>query len=229
MNNLKKDYVEIIYNQTSKPFSLYPDMLTKFISKKFEFSASQKLLEIGCGRGEFANGFKNLGLDVYCIDQSTIAKRYFPDLNIQQVNLSDQPFPYPDNFFDIIYSKSVVEHFYYPEKIFQEAYRTLKPGGILITLCPDWESNFKIYYEDFTHRTPFMKTSLENIQLICGFSQVKVSKFRQLPITWRAEYFFNFFTEITRLFVPNFFKKYSKWVRFSKEIMLFSSSIKPEK
>ena len=29
--------------------------------------------------------------------------------------------PYEDNFFDVIYSKSVIEHFYYPEKILKEA------------------------------------------------------------------------------------------------------------
>ena len=63
--------------------------------------------------------------------------------------------------FDVIYSKSVIEHFYYPEKILKEAYRVLKPGGIIITLTPDWEFIYKSFYEDFTHRTPLPHYPLE--------------------------------------------------------------------
>ena len=61
--------------------------------------------------------------------------------------------------FDVIFSKSLVEHFYYPEKIYQEMHRVLKNGGIIITMTPDWEINYKTFYEDYTHRTPFSKTN----------------------------------------------------------------------
>lgn len=225
---MKRDYVDVIYNEIAKPYGLYPKYLTSYIAKRFNFFPKQKLLEVGCGRGEFANGFMSLGLDVYCVDKSSAAKKLYPKLKLEEINLEDDSIPFPDNFFDIVYSKSVVEHFYFPEKIFKEMYRVLKPGGTLITLCPDWEVNYKIYFEDFTHRTPFMKTSLRDIQLMCGFTEVKVFKFTQLPIVWNAENFFKIFTEATRLFIPDYFKKYSKWVRFSKETMLFSSSVKPK-
>jgi hypothetical protein len=33
--------------------------------------------------------------------------------------------------------------------------------------------------------------------------------------------------ELTRVFAPEFLKKHSKWVRFSKEIMLLASARKP--
>ena len=36
-----------------------------------------------------------------------------------------------DNFFDIVYSKSVIEHFHNPDKLISEMYRVLKPGGEL--------------------------------------------------------------------------------------------------
>ena len=44
----------------------------------------------------------------------------------------------------ILYTLNLVEHFYYPEKIFKEIFRVLKPGGKIITLTPHWKfmSNF---------------------------------------------------------------------------------------
>ena len=95
-------------------------------------------------------------------------------------NLENELLPFKDGYFDIVFSKSVIEHFYYPEKIFKEVFRVLKPGGKVITLTPDWTYNYKIFYEDYTHRTPFMYESLRDIQLINGFIEVQVEFFYQL-------------------------------------------------
>ena len=48
-----------------------------------------------------------------------------------------------------------MEHLVNPENYLKEAYRILKPGGKIISLIPDWEANYKIYYDDHTHKTPF--------------------------------------------------------------------------
>ena len=47
--------------------------------------------------------------------------------------------------------------------MFKEAYRVLKPSGILINLTPEWKYIYKSFYDDYTHRTPFTKKSLEDI------------------------------------------------------------------
>ena len=114
---------------------------------------------------------------------------------------------------------------YYPEKLFAELYRVLKPGGTIITLCPDWEYNVKCYYEDFTHRTPFTITSLRDIQLIHGFDQIECERFIQLPIVWKYP-IVNILAFLVRWLTPSTVKKYFKFVRFSKEIMLLSTSTK---
>lgn len=59
--------------------------------------------------------------------------------------------PYNDNTFDIIFSQSVLEQFYFPEELVMEVYRILKPNGLVITMIPDWESVYKTFYEDYTH------------------------------------------------------------------------------
>lgn len=107
-------------------------------------------------------------------------------------------------------------------------HRLLKPVGLAITLCPAWEYNYRIYFEGYSHRTPFMLESLHDIQIIHGFEEVQVEFFRQLPSTWQGMATVAIpLAEITRLLSPTLLKKRSKWVRFSKKIMLLASSRKP--
>ena len=104
----------------------------------------------------------------------------------------------------------------------------LKPGGLVVTLCPAWEYNYRNYFDDYTHRTPFTITSLRDIFLIYGFDDVEVEFFRQLPSVWKRPWLI-LATELTRFLTSASFKSHSKWVRFSKQIMLLSSAIKPIK
>ena len=119
------------------------------------------MLEPGCGRGEFLS-FQKLGLDVVGVDISPETKNFGHDFEVSICDVETEKLPFKDDTFDVIYSKSFIEHLYYPERYLKEAYRVLKPGGLLLTLVPDWESNYKIYFDDFTHRTPFTTISLRD-------------------------------------------------------------------
>lgn len=224
-----KKYVEVIYNEKDRPFSSYPKKFAKYLLNRFDLKKNSKFLEAGCGRGDFLNEFANLGLDAHGIDLSNLISTTFPEIKFQSVDLLKENIPYPDNHFDIIYSKSFIEHFYYPEKIFEEAYRVLKPNGLLITLTPEWNYIYKSFYEDFTHRTPFTKMSLKDIHLINNFKDIKIESFKQLPILWKDTIYkfpFEVMSELTRFLTPDYFRLKNKWIRFSKEIMILSSARK---
>ena len=227
---MKKDYIDVVYNEIDIPFTSYPKKLTNYLSKKYNIKKENILLELGCGRGEFLKGFIDIGINCYGVDLSENAKKTCPSAHISKVNLLEQQLPFEGNFFDFVYSKSFVEHFYYPEKIFEESHRVLKLGGKLITLTPDWESIYKIFYEDYTHRTPFTINSLKEIHLIHGYKNVKVERFRQLPIIWKKDggynNFFTLLSKITSFIAPKTLKKNFKWIKFSKEVMLLSSAEK---
>lgn len=225
--NHKKDYVAVVYNEVDRPLTDYPAKLAKYLIELYSIKAGERFLEVGCGRGEFLSGFIECGVDGYGVDRSSLAEKYCPEATICTADLELEPIPYSDNYFDVVYSKSVIEHFYYPEKLVQEIYRVLKPGGLVITLCPSWEFNYRNYFEDYTHRTPFMKSSLRDIYLINGFQSVCVKNMRQLPILWRRGKWLLPLAEITRYLAPEFLKPYSKWIRFSKEIMLLGTAKKP--
>lgn len=161
------------------------------------------------------------------VDRSTAASKYCPEAELATSDLEKDGIPFPDDHFDVVYSKSVIEHFRDPDKLAQEMMRVLKPGGLAITLCPAWEFNYRIYFEDYTHRTPFMQSSLRDVHLINGFDEIVVERFRQLPVLWGAGRVLLPLAELTRLFTPSFLRRHSKWVRFSKEIMLLASARKP--
>lgn len=225
--NPQRDYLTVVYNQDDKPFTQYPDKLTRYLHTRYRLQSGSKILDLGCGRGEFLRGFIRCGLNGYGVDRSDIAKGVCPEAEILQSDLENDPLPYNDNYFDTVFSKSVLEHFYYPEKLVREIYRILNPGGLVITMVPDWESVYKTFYDDYTHRTPFTINSLKNIFLINGFGNVKVERLRQLPYLWSLP-LLQPFCSIVAFIAPRSLRPYSKLVRFSQEIMLLSTAEKPD-
>jgi ubiquinone/menaquinone biosynthesis C-methylase UbiE len=226
MNTDKTDYARVVYNDKKIPLTKYPAKLVNFLINKFKLKSGSHLLELGPARGDFIKEFSKKNFNIYGVDLSDYVKEYCPEIKFKSANLENEKIPFEDNFFDVVYTKSFVEHFYYPEKIFLEIFRVLKPGGTIITLTPHWKYMFRYFYEDYSHRTPFTLESLNYIQEISGFKNIQTLNFRQLPITWNIK-FFIFLTELTRIFLPDFLGKKFKWVRFSKEIMLLSKAEKP--
>ena len=217
---MKNKYLEVVYNTKDRPLTNYPEKLVKYLLKNYKINKQDKFLELGCGRGDFLNEFTKLDLDTYAVDNNSYYKENIKTKNFFEVDLENNLLPFEKNFFDTIYSKSFIEHFYYPEKIFNEANRVLKVGGKFINLTPDWEVIYKEFYDDYTHRTPFTINSLKDIYLIHGFKNVEVKKFKQLPSLWNNNILLKVLSEFTRYVIPTSFKNRSKWIRFSKEIML---------
>jgi len=226
MTDPGKDYVAIVYNERDRPYTDYPDLLARFLVNRYRLSSHHKLLDLGCGRGEFLRGFMRCGVQGYGADQSSAAAQLCSDAEIRIADFENATIPYDDGFFDVVYSKSVLEHFYYPERLVREIRRVLKPGGLAITMVPDWEHNYRIYYEDYTHRTPFTLSSLRDIQLIHGFDQVRVERFRQLPFLWKRPWLTPL-CGLLAMMTPSAARHRSKLIRFSKEVMLLASAIKP--
>ena len=218
------DYLNTVYNKKVKPFTNYPEKFVGHLYNKYKMKQGTTLLEPGVGRGEFLRIFKNLGMKVSGLDIDDQAKELSPDMDILVLNAHSSAWPYDDNSFDFIYSKSFVEHLNDPKKYFSESFRILKPGGTLITLTPDWESQYKTFYDDYTHVSPFTSVRLDRMQTLCGFKNIKTSKFRQLPIVWKFK-FLKYLCMLASPFIP--VRTKSKTLRWSRELMLLSSSIKP--
>ena len=99
--------------------------------------AGEKILDLGCGNGRLFEFLRDKKIDYIGIDNSEklieIAKKRYPKARFQVADVLNLPFP--DNFFDKIYSIAVLHHIPSEEfrlQFLKEARRVLKPGGLLI-------------------------------------------------------------------------------------------------
>lgn len=213
------DYLDIKYNNTDKPITNYPKKFAIYNFDRFDLN-NKKVLEIGSGRGEFSNNFFNLGVNLYATDINDKSKKYLHEKIIfKKCNLENDKLPFKDNFFDVVYSKSVIEHINNPLNFFLESKRVLKKGGLLITYTPDWESQYKNFFDDTTHIKPYTIISIKQAYLNYGYNFLYSEKFYQLPILWKFP-FLKFFCKLISFFTP--IRSKIKFLRFSKELMILS-------
>ena len=185
MKNKQNDYLSTVYDDNRTPKTNYPKQLIKHLSDKFNLGEGSKILELGCGRGDFLYEFQKAGFTCEGLDREMSSVDNDYGLNVNQCNLATDVFPYDDNSFDIVYHKSVLEHLYDPAKLMAETYRVLKQGGKLIVLTPDWHTQWKNFFEDFTHSRPYDIIALTDLLKIFGFKNIIVEKFYQLPVNWK--------------------------------------------
>jgi SAM-dependent methyltransferase len=96
-----------------------------------------RLLDIGCGSGEFLNQMKNFGWEVYGVEinQESADRGNKRGLNIFCGELGGANFP--QNYFDVVVLSQTLEHVYSPGAYLEKIHRLLKNGGLLIIGVPN--------------------------------------------------------------------------------------------
>lgn len=228
-------YADVIYppdENNQYPIKLAKYLFNRFMKEKIEINHTTKILDIGCSRGDALRNFAKFGdLDLYGIDRR---KEECDGFVFKECDLENEEIPFPDNTFDIIYSKSVLEHVFNTENFLNESLRVLKPGGIFIGLTPDWASQSQTFWDDFTHVRPFTLKGLRDGLNIVGFKDGQCEYFYQLPFIWRYPRL-KFIPKLISAITTNSMKwktkehrntKDRKLIRFSKELMLLSYATK---
>jgi len=221
------NYLKVAYDKDNKPFTEYPKKLIDYLISRLNLSCkNKKLLDIACGRGEFVSSFKERGFDCYAFDGDDSYKKELTNSGIQFKKIFYRnKLPYKKDTFDVIFCKSFIEHIKEPEILIRECYRILKKNGVIIILTPDFSKVYKTFYHDYTHVTPFTYVSCRDILLTCNFKKVESNIFYQLPVLWKYGFLKPLILLIDFFTKEKFFYKY-KFIKFSKETMVFASGIK---
>jgi SAM-dependent methyltransferase len=101
-----------------------------------QVSPGDRLLDAGCGRylefsRELPSSVQVVGIDLAeTLDTTNQQSPYAVRGDLDHL-------PFPSEYFDLVISRSVIEHLRDPARVFREFYRILKPGGKVILSTPN--------------------------------------------------------------------------------------------
>ncbi|MFZ0042134.1 MAG: class I SAM-dependent methyltransferase [Solirubrobacteraceae bacterium] len=133
-----KDYYEELWERL--PEDLRPpdrELRAGFLSANI--SAGDRVLDLGCGEGDFTAQAAGLGAEVLGVDVAEAAvrraRRRHPELEFRAVPI-DGPLPPSDGAYDVVWASEVVEHVADTARWLSEVRRVLVPGGRLLVTTP---------------------------------------------------------------------------------------------
>jgi SAM-dependent methyltransferase len=121
-----------------------------------------RILDIGCGIGTYVRRFRQYSDDVYGVDvePERVAQAAAELPNIQLA--SGEALPFPDDYFDVVFSNEVIEHVDDDVKTISEAVRVTKPGGTIVIFAPNRMYPFETHGAYFGKRYVFGNIPLVN-------------------------------------------------------------------
>ncbi len=139
------------------------------------------IVDIGCGRGEWLELLKESGINSIGVDLNRLMVKESKKLGLNAIcqdaisYLKSQK----DNSIRVITGFHIVEHlpFELLISLFNESYRVLKEGGMVIFETPNPENilvGSSTFYTDPTHINPIPPVTLEFLAQNRGFSKVKI-------------------------------------------------------
>lgn len=126
------------YHDEKNEYNPPPKFYRQFLYY-LKFKNSDKILDIGCGRGQILKEAENLGLSSYGVDISEkglrFAKHISPKSKIVCCNADSLPFK--NSTFDRAIMLGTLEHFLDPVSALKEAKRVLIPHGSFCIVVPN--------------------------------------------------------------------------------------------
>jgi phosphoethanolamine N-methyltransferase len=161
---------------------------TREIMPLLGLKKGQRVLDVGCGLGghDFFMA-QNYGVYIDAIDLSknmmSVALQHFskkPEIadNIKFRICDVTTTPFPDNYYDVIYSRDALLHIKEKPQLFQKFFRWLKPGGrvVFTDYCRGEMNSFSDEFEKYVKQRDYTLYKVSEYQTLIkntGFVDIK--------------------------------------------------------
>ncbi len=132
---MEEKYIHGVHQEEQDRLRLLNKLTNKAYLEFIQVASNSTILEIGSGLGIIAGSMAERDRSVqvtgieYAQEQINQCPTHHP--NLQFVQGDAQQLPFDDAQFDVVYGRYILEHLNNPQQALQEAYRVLKPGGII--------------------------------------------------------------------------------------------------
>ena len=181
--------------------------IVEYLEKYIGAHTGGAIIDIGCGYGDFINNVS--AGSKFAIDLNPDAAGYLAGgITFKATQVTDLSFM-PTHSVDVAFSSNLLEHLSDPElaEAAAEFKRILKPGGLFITMQPNFYYAYREYFDDFTHKKVFSHVSLADFFSANGFELVSMEK-KFVPFSLKSRLPKSYF--LTKLYLKSFFRPFAK-------------------
>lgn len=168
------------FSKEDKPTGMGMRLVEALAKKIFKYTAiksGNSILEIGPGRGVFADICIKEGIEYHAIEANRRMAEALRSKGANVISAMVPPLPSLDNEFDVVVMVNVMEHMSTMKdalQITQDINNVLKSKGRFVICSPDylnWRKNF--FNCDFSHNYVTTRRRLEQLLLNAGFQNIK--------------------------------------------------------
>ena len=143
----------------------------------------QRLLDIGCGNGDFLVSAQEAGWDISGLEPDPKAAAVAQQSGLDVTLGTADVFADASNCFDAITLSHVIEHVHEPGQLLQTVHRLLKPGGVVYIDTPNIDSHGAKFFgknwrglEAPRHLVLFNPASLTALLSASGFEDISMKR-----------------------------------------------------
>ena len=150
------------------------------------FGPARRILDLGCGSGDFGRYRPSRDVEVHGIDLDQGAVTSAARFEIaMQGDLEGSPLPFEDGYFDAVLARDILEHLREPWLTLREVHRILRPGGVIVASVVMAKPS--AVWADYTHIRGFTRSSVELMFGDARFGVERVWRMGGIPLTSRLD------------------------------------------